>query len=444
MTLTQNQKKIVLLLCMVVAVVSEIYSFHFQITPAVDARAYDKIAWNIAQGNGYRENLSGPLSEDQSIIRVGPGYEFFLAGIFYIFGHHLEVVWIIQALIMALSFFLIFMASREVFRESWSFYLGLASAILIGFSPDLITLQGMLMSEVLGVFLVILTIYIFFKYYNNPDKPIWLASLVGLSLGAAGLVRTPALFLVLPILGYFIWIKRYKHLAAFLFAVVILFVPWTARNYEVFNEFIPTNAAGGINLLIGNHPGASGEQGDPSATLDQYMSNYGFAKADKKAANEAIHFIITHPFEFSKITLKRISIYFSFARPTGFWFHLHGISKAITLVSSVVYSVVLFVFGSWGIAQALKIHKEDRPRGWLLLAMLVMMPVAIVGIVVETRYRFLAYPFFAIFAGLAVEDIIKRRIIWKPALIVACLLFLNTAIDILRNFERILGKVKGL
>ena len=55
------------------------YSFYFKITPAIDARAYNDIAWNIAQGNGYRESADVPFEKDNSIVRVGPGYEFFLA-----------------------------------------------------------------------------------------------------------------------------------------------------------------------------------------------------------------------------------------------------------------------------------------------------------------------------------------------------------------------------
>src|SRR5574341_463665 len=64
------------------------YSFYFQIEPIVDARAYDNLAWDIAQGKGY-EAVS-------SIARPGPAYEYFLALIYYIFGHHYEAVWIFQ------------------------------------------------------------------------------------------------------------------------------------------------------------------------------------------------------------------------------------------------------------------------------------------------------------------------------------------------------------
>lgn len=425
--------------------VSLAYSFYFQVKPLVDARAYDNIAWNIAQGNGYRENLNGLLSNDQSIIRVGPGYEFFLAGIFYLFGHRLSIVWLAQAILMAFSFWLMYLTGQEVFKGRSNYHLGIVAAILIGFSPDLITLQSMLMTELLGVFLLILSVYLFFKYYNDVAKSFWKTFLLGLFLGAAGLVRTPALFLFVPMAGYFIWIKEYKKLIIFVISVAVLFIPWTVRNYEVFGKFIPTNAAGGYNLLTGNHLGASGEQGDNlSVSFEDYVNKFGYVGANDKATSQALHFIKSYPIEFAKITLKRVSIYFSFARPTGFWFHLHGLSKALTLILSSAYSIILFILGFWGILQTTKLEQEDKIRGYFLLGLLVMMPISIIGIVVETRYRFLSYPFFALFAGLAVEDILKRRILLKPALLVAGLLLMNTAFDVFRNLDRIFGKIHTL
>src|SRR3989338_5569494 len=95
---TQN-----LILAIVLAgafLVSLLYSFYFRIAPAADARAYDNIAWNIVLGNGYRETLDTSLQNDNAIIRVGPGYEMFLAAIYSVFGRNYEAVWIIQALLM--------------------------------------------------------------------------------------------------------------------------------------------------------------------------------------------------------------------------------------------------------------------------------------------------------------------------------------------------------
>ncbi|MBI2045849.1 MAG: glycosyltransferase family 39 protein [Parcubacteria group bacterium] len=437
------EKKIIGLLVLGIFLVAYAYSLYFYIAPAVDARAYDNIAWNLVQGNGYKEQADLSYDEDLAILRVGPGYEFFLAGVYYLFGHHYQVVWIINALLSAFSAFFIFLISKQIFKEHWSLPIGLVAAGLIGFSPDLITINGMLMTETLGIFFIILSVYIFFRYIErNANASIWLLMLLAVVFGFAVLVRTPALFLIFPLAGYFIWQKFWKELGVFLIVLTLVFTPWTVRNYRMYHTFIPTNLAFGYDLLAGNHPGASGE-------LEPYEGNEIFMKegrieGNKLALKESLGFIFSRPIEFLEITFKRISIYFSFARPTGFWFHLEGMSKALTLTLSAVYSAILFIFGFWGIYRMKELSADEKERAKMLLWMLVMMPIAIIGIIVETRYRFLVYPFFAIFASYGLFDLWRGRRELKVLALVTLLLFSNTLFDALRNLDRIRERIGHL
>lgn len=441
--LDKNKGIILAIFLLAVFAVSSSYSFYFRIQPSADARAYDNIARNIVNGNGYLELLGVPPEKDNSIIRVGPGYEIFLAVIYYIFGFHYEAVWIMQALLMALSALLVFLITKEIFRSRWNFMIGMAAAALIGFSPDLITMQGMLMTELLGVFLIILSGYLFCRYHNS-DKKSWFSALVtGLAIGAATLVRTPAAFLFFPVAVYFFKSKNWKHFLILSAAALAMFTPWIIRNYRVYGVFMPTNAAAGFNLLTGNHPGATGEQGD-FEVLDRYPKGLDGFQINKLATDDAVKFMIHNPLEFLKLTFYRTSIYFSFSRPTGFWFHLSGWSEAITLVSSSVYSVLLFVFGFFGIWQIRKMENNDKELAYFFFAMLVMMPLAIIGIIVETRYRMLVYPFFAVFAGFGFSELFQKRISLKEIFYLSAPLVLNTVFDIARNFDRILMRIQGL
>ncbi len=428
-------------ICVAAFLISLSYSLYFRIPPLVDARAYDRIGWNVAQGLGYREDVTVPLIADNSIIRVGPGYEFFLAAIFYIFGHRYWVVWIIQALLQGASALLMYLIAQEIFQESWAPRIGLVAAAFIAFSPDLITVSAMLLTETLGIFLACLTAYVFFKYIKNYEWRMLL--MLSIVFGAATLVRTPLAFLGIPMGTYMLWHKKFIHTAILVAGVALLFAPWTIRNYSVYHAIIPTNAASGFNLYSGNHEGASGEQ-ESFDVLAQYAEKFGYIKANDWATTEAKNFIISHPFEYLKLTMFRTSIYFSFARPTGFWFHLHGLSKALTLVTSAIFGTFIFTLGAWGIWQIRYLSEVDRKRAWLLLALLVTMPLAIVGIIVETRYRFLVYPFFAIFAAFGMHEFLSRKLRIKPAIWIALFLFANTAFDILRNWGRIIERLKGL
>lgn len=436
-----KSNRAIIFLCAATFVAPLAYSFYFRIPPLVDARAYDRISWNLAQGLGYREKVGIDLLYDNSIIRVGPGYEFFLAALYWIFGHHAAVVWVLQAALLAGSAFLIYLVSKKVFQSVWHESIGLVSAALIGFSPDLITMSAMLMTETLAIFLATLSLYLFFRYTDYPT--LGNVMLFGFVSGAAALVRTPLLLLLIPTAGFIILQRRYKDVALLIVVLVVMFAPWTIRNYQAFGVFLPTNAASGVNMLAGNHPGASGEQ-EPYEVLARYAVEYDYIEANQRANADARTFIFWHPFEYIILTLKRISIYFSFARPTGFWFHLHGFSKAATLVLSVIYSIILFTFGFFGVARLKYMPKENRTKARLLLTMLIMMPLAVVGIIVETRYRFLSYPFFALFAGYGISEIRKKNACWTCFAGVFFILFANTAFDIARNFDRIIERLHGL
>ena len=440
--LSKNQRIWLIILLSAIFLVSLSYSFYFQIAPSVDARAYDNIALHLIQGLGYRESIVGDIIGDNAIARVGPGYEFFLAIIYYILGHRYAAVWVIQAALLSLSAFLIFLTTREVFKDSWNYLLGISSLVFIGFSPDLITLQGMLMTETLGVFLVILTTYLFFRCFNKENQSAPSVIFLAISLALATLVRTPAGFLIFPMLTYFIVRRQWKSLLVFIIVFSSLFAPWVIRNYKIYHTFIPTNLAYGIDLAAGNHPGASGEL-EPYGANDLLIAQYGYVKANSLLVREAAQFIFTHPLEFLKITFYRASIYFSFARPTGFWFHLQGLNKIITLLLSSAYSMIIFVLGFWGIYGAFQLDGEKKQRVSYLLAMLAMMPLAIIGIIVETRYRFLAYPFFSVFAGYGLSELLARRISWRPALYLALLLTANTIFDILKNIDRIKERINN-
>ncbi|MDE2020599.1 MAG: hypothetical protein KGJ13_09715, partial [Patescibacteria group bacterium] len=265
----------------------------------------------------------------------------------------------------------------------------------------------------------------------------------GITLGVAALVRTPAAFLVVPMAGYFLLRKRYMPLFFFCLSAFLVFTPWIARNYGVYRTFVPTNLAYGIDLAAGNHPGASGEL-EPYPRNDQVVAEYGKIEATHILTREALVFMVSRPLEFAQITLRRISIYFSFARPTGFWFFLSGLSEALTLVSSSVYAAILFFLGFVGLAFSWKGMKNFESMSYWFSGMLVMMPLSVIFIIVETRYRFLSYPFFAIFAGLGFWAMFHKKISPKKYAAIAGLILLNSGFDIISNVGRIIQRIQAL
>ncbi|MDD4900807.1 MAG: glycosyltransferase family 39 protein [Patescibacteria group bacterium] len=411
------------------------YSFYFKIEPAVDALAYDKIAQNIANGNGYRENLQTDLIHDSAIARVGPLYEYFLAGIYKIFGHHYGSVWTIQAILHSLAAWLVYLVSILIFADSEQRKkIGLWAAAMVGFYPDLIEISAMLMTETLYLFFICLFLYLFFRFFYQQKN--WLLIfLLGAVSGLAVLARPPVLFL-LPVV-YFLFFRKKLFWQAVVFSVVLflVFTPWTARNYFTYKEIMPFGAAGNFNFWIGNYHGGSGEQ-EPTEEHIQFAATHGVKEINGESIRQFKSFLFNHQFEFIKLTFLRINKYFSIIRPMGFWFYQVGWSQFLFIISSALVSVFLFVLSLGGAIKASMAHEEKL---CYLLALTIITPLIIFITVVETRYRFQIYPLLAIFAGYFMVLLKKESKRWtnKILWLAIALIFTNGLVDLVLSLARL-------
>jgi len=450
-----KENKILILIIVISFFLSFFYSFHFRIRPQVDAQAYDAIGWNLASGSGYREGgISGDISRDLGIIRVGPLYQYFLAGIYKVFGHHYEPVWIAQAILHSLSAWLVYLTTVLIFANVKSKNkIGLWAAAIFGFYPDLIEISAMVLTETLYLFLVCLMIYLFFLYFYK--KTLWPLAASALASGLAVLARPPVLLFVPIILFYFYknWktekndasVPNHKkslwHAVLFLLILITVFSPWTIRNYIVYNKIMPFGAAGAFNFWIGNYHNGNGEQ---EPTKEQY--DFEFSHPVKDLQGESIRqfkiFLRDYPGEFMKLTFLRINKYFSIIRPMGFWFYQKGFGQFLFICSSALASIILFITGFSGLVKSIK---SKNKAVYYLTAFLVATPLFVFVTVVETRYRFQIYPILAIFAGFFIVHLIEKRKFWLDKLpwIMVAIFFTNGLIDAILSLGRLkdrLGK----
>ncbi|MBU1159557.1 glycosyltransferase family 39 protein [Patescibacteria group bacterium] len=432
-----KKERVILIIILLTFLISLSYAFYFHIRPAVDASAYDQVAMNIVEGRGFRLNTNLPLLKDDVITYQGPFYQYFLAGIYLVFGHHYEAVWIIQSILRALSVLLIFLVCIKIFGRENRLAGWLAGGFL-GFYPDLIEMGAMLMTETLFIFFLILVIYIFIHYYEKICfKGVFL---LALSFGSAILVRS-SIGLFLPVfIFYFCKHKAYKHLFLFLFLICIIMTPWAIRNYSIYHEFLPTMANFGFNLWVGNHERGDGEGGN-MPELFQAIEQYGPIEANHYAAGQFKNFVIEHPLAYVKLTATRIIKYFSFIRPMGFWFYQHGWSQFIFIISSAFASVLLFTFGFAGIFAALKKEKNNAKLIYLIIFAFLTC-LSVVFFLIETRYRLPIYPFMAVFAGFFIARLIAfKKEYLKYLIISSSALFLLSLINFLIEYDKIIEKL---
>ncbi len=438
-----------------------IYSFYFRIHPVVDAQAYDVIAVNIVDGFGFREDSSLSYEWDNAIVRAGPGYEYFLAGVYKIFGHHYEVVWIIQALLHTVSVWLIYLIALRVFsnieldekkdiRKRFLAMLGmtgegakniaLISAALFAFWPDLIEISAMLMTETLYLFFTVLTLFLFVKVYED-HKNICLALVSGLITGLAVLTRPPILLFIPIFLFLYIQKKSYKAGAVFLFAALAALSPWVIRNYLIYNQLIITTMIGEFNIWVGNTLQADGGQlADGYNPLREYVNENGFFGLKEKAGMEFKMFLLNHPFVFIKLTFLRFIRFFSLIRPMGFWFYQSGLGEGAVVFSSLVWIAGVFLAGFSGLVELLK---KKKTIFYYLAVMAATSPLVLLPTVVQSRYRFQIYPFLVLFAGYMIYKSMQNKKWYKEKslLYTFSFLILVSLLDFFINFGTVLDRL---
>ncbi|MFH1225823.1 MAG: glycosyltransferase family 39 protein [bacterium] len=430
-------------------VISLTHAFYFHLRPFTDSRAYDQIAMNLLAGQGYLQVADHNPQTDLGIITVGPGYQFFLAGVYVIFGHHWSVVWVIQALLHILSGWAIFLTARRLFSQSGE-KIGLIAAILFLFQIDLIEGTGMLLTEPLFIFLSILTVYLAIKFFQSPNGKNMI--FLGLVSGLAILTRPTILFLLPAIVLFLIFWRKISlsRRLVYIFLIIIIptlmIAPWTYRNFQVYDSFILTTGAGSYNLWVGNHYGANGELEAATPEMIDYLINRGVVASSEKGQAEFLNFIKVYPGEYVKLLLVKASKYFSLVRPTGWWSHLRGtIFLPITLGWSALFSALLFIFGlsGWWLAWKQEKGYPIRLVQWFLVAL----PLPIILTIVSTRYRYPIYPLMALFAGYWLVNFWQNREQRKKYLVifslVALFLIINAGLDFYGNFDMVKDHLAG-
>ncbi len=415
------------------------YALFFHVRPLVDAKAYNSIAWSIVQDTGYTETTN-PIP-NAAIGRLGPGYEFFLAATYMVFGHRLWIVWLIQSLLHVGSAFLIYLIIRRLYTGDYAERFAVLGSAFYIFFIDLLEFPAMLLTETLYLFLVLAGLYHAIQMWEKPTLDKVLATSIILTL--ALLVRPPVAVFLLLSFAFLLIRHLWQYALVFALVSLVLLTPWTVRNYITYHRFIVTSAILGYDVWVGNSPDSKyiGEL-TASNEIDRYTGEKGLFATNERGIQEVKNLAFQHPWEFLKLQLTKTSIYFSAARPAAFWFHLSGISQVLTIIFSSSFAYILFVFGLSGLW--IYVQRPDTLSRMLVLATLAA-PAGIIWIVAETRYRYQFYPMMIILGVLFVAELIKnKKLFYKPLLIVASLVTVNTLFDALHNVSRVLDRIHRL
>jgi 4-amino-4-deoxy-L-arabinose transferase-like glycosyltransferase len=223
---------------------------------------YDRLAAALAGGHGYVNEAGQPTAY------FPPGYPAVLGAVYWLVGHRPVAGEVLNVVLGALTGGLVYWIGARSFGRT----AGLLAALAFAVFPSHILYTSQLHSEVVftAVYLLALGLLLTAPQpvrLGERRVPFWLAA--GLAIGVAGLIR-PAALSLLVVVPFAMrprgapWAAVARGTLLVALAATLVLTPWVVRNAaRVGVATISTNA--GLDFWIGNHEGASGGWGMPTA-----------------------------------------------------------------------------------------------------------------------------------------------------------------------------------
>ncbi len=356
----------------------------------------ETIAQNLLAGKGYC--FAYIINEMPSAL-VGPVYTVFLYLHFLIFGQNYFWVEMTQGLLGAFSALLLAWLGRCLAGER----IGIISGLLFSLYPVYVYWCSLPLSLTVDVFLLLLGICL--ALWSTADKKLWKVFLAGAVMGLTALSKS--FYLTFPAL-YLAWLwlyqkARFRELiyigAVWATACVLVIMPWTIRNHNVFGQWVPLTTNGGANLWYGNNDQATGalytKAGKPmlSAIPAELMEKLSRAKTeadkDRILYQAGREWIKQNPKKFLQLIPLRLR---------ALWWFDPEMPSRFFLFRKVVY-IFLAVFAVSGIWVARKNLCRDSIF-YLLFLWHSLFYSCFVG---QARFRYLFEFAFLFFAALSLN-----------------------------------------
>ncbi|HCV25646.1 MAG TPA: hypothetical protein DGN59_19485 [Candidatus Latescibacteria bacterium] len=272
-----------------------------------DESKYHSLATSILEGQGY--SWGGAPDADWP-----PLYPIFLSAIYFVFGRGATAVYCFQALLGAATAYGVYRLSLSIFEDERGAAL---SAFVIAGYPLLIFLNKSLLSENLYVPLLIWHLYFLHQGLarNSPRHLTTSAALLGLtaltrSFIAPIVVTYGVMFLViLP--GRFASRLRAGLSYAMVFGLMLL--PWTIRNYIVFEELVPLTTSMGSTLYAGysmsDYTYGNSPHDEVARVAGQVQQLEGRVAANRYLMQESLRIIAEHPSRVPALVAKKAAYF---------------------------------------------------------------------------------------------------------------------------------------
>ncbi|NIP83779.1 MAG: tetratricopeptide repeat protein, partial [Gemmatimonadetes bacterium] len=342
-----------------------------------------------------------------------PLYPYFLGVVYSLFGSEALTVRVVQAGVGALSCVLVAQAAGRLFSRT----VAIAAGVLLALYGPAIFYDTVFQDSVLDLFFGSLSLWLLVEAALTRRPVVLLAA--GVALGAFHLTRENAIILLVPIL---VWValqyggsvRRRAAAGAFLLAgVALALAPVAIRNAAISGAILPGRQLQlGINLYIGNNPGADGYyrplregRGNPRFEMRDAIEEaeraegreLTLAEVSDHWVGETVAYVVDRPGDWLALMARKAAL------------AVNAVEAADTedLYTYAEHSPILAVTGwllSFGVLLALAVLGAaltwpERRRLALFHALPVVYLAGLVAFFVFGRYRHPVTPFLVVLAA---------------------------------------------
>lgn len=292
-------------------------------TPAAyDQIFFHDVALNLLEGRGYV--FTTPpwpfIAPGTPTAYVSFLYGLFVAGIYRVFGPHPLALRIVQALICSLLPWQAYSLTRQTLKRShaWeqrSHVIALIAAAITACYAYFVYYSATLMTEGLYLVTIAWTLLLTLDLAEQPSIQKW--AKWGLAATLASLLRQVFMPMALLLFVYVLWrASRRVQFVGILAAAgiaAILILPWTVRNYLVFDRFLLLNSQSGQVLWNANHPDLGVHfQPDAMFPIPGDLERANEVELSNELMRRAFKNILADPWRFVRLSLNRTGIWFKF------------------------------------------------------------------------------------------------------------------------------------
>jgi 4-amino-4-deoxy-L-arabinose transferase-like glycosyltransferase len=295
--------------------------------PVSDFLYYFDSAGQLVAGKGY-------MLGSHPTAYWPPGYPFFLAVFFWIFGKHLMLAKLLNVAMWTATAWLMYVLGKRMGGPT----AGLVSGLVVAIYPEYVFFSGLTASENLFVLLLAIVAVLLGIETRTRRQRYGLAAIVGLLLGYAIITRPAAVLLPLTLCFVMWFVKRrdkgFSTALVIGLCALLAMAPWVVRNKIVMGGYvISTN--GGPSVWGGAHAGSTGtfmrpEEAPPwmtkATTIEREMN------ANAQGGKEASAYMRAHPLDWLGLAPTKLAGLF--AAPSGLqWNYVHYENGGVRPVS---------------------------------------------------------------------------------------------------------------